>query len=74
MPTISGRARPIEKFAEAAAKCSVEVSRTFPDKTRVLVRLEDMYQLAVFTPRLVYRKGHRVVDDRAAAQSKLEVP
>ena len=25
MPTISGRARPIEKFAEAAAKCSIEV-------------------------------------------------
>ena len=26
MPTIAGRQRPIEKFAEAAAKCSVEAS------------------------------------------------
>ncbi|KAI1616469.1 hypothetical protein EDD36DRAFT_461352 [Exophiala viscosa] len=26
MPTMSGRVRPIEKFAEAAAKCSVEAS------------------------------------------------
>jgi len=25
MPTLSGRTRPIEKFAAAAAKCSVEV-------------------------------------------------
>ena len=25
MPTIAGRTRPIEKFAEAASKCSVEV-------------------------------------------------
>lgn len=25
MPTIAGRARPIEKFAEAAAKCGPEV-------------------------------------------------
>jgi len=26
MPTIAGRARPIEKFAAAAAKCSVEAT------------------------------------------------
>lgn len=26
MPTIAGRARPIEKFAEAVAKCGPEVS------------------------------------------------
>ncbi|KIW53319.1 hypothetical protein PV05_08902 [Exophiala xenobiotica] len=26
MPTMSGRARPIEKLAEAAAKCSVEAT------------------------------------------------
>jgi hypothetical protein len=25
MPTMAGRARPIEKFAEAAGKCSMEV-------------------------------------------------
>lgn len=27
MPTLAGRARPIEKFAEAVAKCGSEVSR-----------------------------------------------
>lgn len=29
MPTIAGRQRPIEKFAEAVAKCGPEVSRLF---------------------------------------------
>jgi hypothetical protein len=28
MPTMSGRIRPIEKFAEAVGKCSVEVRST----------------------------------------------
>lgn len=28
MPTMSGRVRPIEKFAEAVGKCSVEVRST----------------------------------------------
>lgn len=27
MPTVAGRARPIEKFAEAVAKCGPEVGR-----------------------------------------------
>lgn len=32
MPTIAGRARPIEKFAEAAAKCGPEVSSFAEDE------------------------------------------
>lgn len=36
MPTMSGRVRPIEKFAEAVGKCSVEVGNSYKHNIKIV--------------------------------------